>query len=1148
MNEKVKNLLQKLPSPKTVAKVLGSLGFFVALVLAAALYAFPAEKYRPLVLKQVKAALQAQDVSVQKLSWAFSPRDFSFGLQLRGLEVKGGPRVESASIPSLIVKTQPFKILFGKIPARISMTEARIHAASLPAKGAPQKAEAKPSAPPMPGAGLPKWVEYVRVNLDLGFEELQLPSSEGQHLLLKQGKLGGTVAGFPGHFDLLWSSDVDLESTQPLMSAKGPVHAKASGFFQTTDGKIVGLKIAEFAVDTEEVTATALGWFEKPQGVPFSVSSGFQFVLSENLQVKGIEVEGGRVEYDGVRFELSGRYEEGKLQTKWAIGRTEIDGFRLPVKGLRNIPLGGILETSGSLSLTPGGLDRGEWRLALNNVKFNTSNIPTDEGVAKGELDLSFMSEGSIEGGRIFSPRTELQIDGSNAELVFWGGRTKKPIGIPFLVVVKSHIEKDHFQIDELKAVFHTFELIGTGQVDDIVSAATGGTSNFQLQLDTNRLDVSKYAVFLQMFRKPPPLEGFFEFSGGLNGRIDKSAVKFDELDWRLDRLHLSNFRVLIDRESFVQFGITDSNYGMNGPLMASLLFKGRGEGLRLDRGLLMANVDLTDAAIFFENSMRKPAKVPLYLDVFADQSRRSLKVRRGELKVFDSALRFDGLITQGYNNGFLNVRTVQPLNLSRLQAVLPGATALQGLVDVQTKVGFPKSSSLEASFDWKGLTLEGEVSVQKVQGKFPQLTQPVRDGAFKVLFANDAVTVSSLKGQVGGAEVFASGKIGFQKSNVGNLRNLLSGENWDVSGALSLSRYDAKDWAAPEVEAPPPTEKKKKASFPVAEPTAGEKLKALLDDPKWKKNKWNVGLRVGTGSWEKWDFSNLNLHFVSEDGGWRAQPFSVDALGGQVSGSFVLNAEPYRRRKDPPELGLSLKVSSVDMTDAVQHFKPEMAALLGGKFSGRVTLTSQGFEVEDWMRTARGRMSGTVEQGRFDSLPFVQKVVDDLFARPEARDYLMREARKEACVQKEFTADLDAQIAGGGAEVEHSKFRFKTGSTIEMKGRLTKDLAVDFDGNFWAGPQCIGGDVRACLADNTGLAVIPFHLAGPASAPTAKADVSKLAQKVASCVVNRVAKKAQDAILQTPAANDVKSELKKAESRAKDALQGLFNKAKGSE
>lgn len=1148
MNEKVKNLLQKLPSPKSVAKVLGSLVLLVAIVLIAALYAFPAEKYRPLALKQVKAALQADEVTVQKLSWVFSPRDFSFGLELKNLEVKGGPRVESAAIPSLIVKTQPFKILFGKIPARISMSDGRIYAATLPSKDEKSKEEVKSVPTPMPGAGLPKWVEYVRLNLDLGFQELRLPSAEGQHLLLREGKLGGTVAGFPGHFDLMWSSNLDLQSTQPVMSAKGPVHAKASGFFQATQGKVVGLKISEFSVDAEEVTATALGWFEKPQGVPFAIASGLQFEMSENLQVKGIEVEGGRVEYDGVRFELSARYEEGKLKTKWAIGRTEIDDFRLPVTGLRNIPLGGILETSGSLSLTPGGLDRGEWRVALNNVKFNTSNIPTDEGVAKGVLDLSFMSEGSIEGGRIYSPRTELQIDGGNAELIFWGGRAKKPIGIPFLIVVKSHIAKDLFKIDELKAIFHTFEIVGSGQIDDIMSAATGGATDFQLQMDTNRLDVSKYAIFLQMFRKPPPLEGFFEFSGGMNGRIDKSAVDLDQLNWRLDRLHLSNFRILIDRESFVQFGLTDGNYGMNGPFVASLLFKGRGEGMRLDRGLLMANADLTDAAIFFQNSMRKPANVPFYLDVFADQSRRSLKVRRGELKIFDSALRFDGVVTQGYNNGFLNLRTIQPLNLSRLQAVLPGAAAMQGLVEVQTKIGFPKSSPLEASFDWKGLTLEGEVSVQKLQGQFPQFTQPVRDGSFKVLLSNEAVTVPSLKAQLGGAEVFASGKVAFQKSNVGNIRNLLSREGWDVSGALSLSRFDAKDWAAPETETPSVATKTKKPSLPAPVPTAGEKLKALLDDPLWKKNKWNVGLRVGAGSWDEWNFSNLNLHFVSEDNGWKAQPFAVEALGGQISGSFVLNAEPYRRRKDAPELGLSLKVSSVDLSDAVKHFKPEMAALLGGDFSGRVTMTSQGFEPEDWLRTARGRMSGTVAQGHFDSLPYVQKVIDDLFARPEARDYLMREARKESCVQKEFTADLDAQIAGGGAEVERSKFLFKTGSSIEMKGRLTKDLAVDFDGRFWAGPQCIGGDVRACLADNTGLAVIPFHLSGPASAPTAKADVSKLAQKVAACVVERVAKKAQDAILKTPAANDVKSELKKAESRAKDALQGLLNKAKGSE
>ena len=1112
---------------------------------------YPLQNHRGQIENLISRSLGADKVSLKKLEWAYSLLDLSVGVKLVDLQVDGAKQLETASISSASASLQPWKIFFAKIPVKIVLKgkKALVHStfAAPEAKGSPDKESANLGA--AHPVTFPKWFSYLRVQMEADFEEISCdPKDFGftqeSVLLVKNPRLSAVLSGLPGHFELKMSSSLGVDLVKPELSARGPIETHLKGYFQTESGRIVGVRVEDLSLDLGHATITGLGMLEKPSNIPLSFSSELQVILDSAGQTKSIEFPGAKLIYDKIHVDLSGQAEEARhVSFRWAVAKMEVEGLRLPVSNLRNVPLKGVLETSGAMEFGTSGLGSGSWRVAFNNIIFNTSDIPSDSGVTKGSLKVSFMSEGTIDGGQITSPRTEIQIDGTDAEMNLWKGRLQKPIGRTFEGIAKLKIEDDKLSIREFKGSFFTTQFEGSGYLEDLTRYLAGDPVKFSLSLSTNRVDISKYAIFLPMFRRPPPLEGFFEFSGAVEGQVKRDDWDTDRWSWRLDQLNLSNFKVIVDNESIVQFGMGGNDFSFHGPLTASLLMKGRGRGSVVSKGLLMGQIDATDAAIRYRDTI-KPVRTPFFLDISLEQARQSLKIRRGEAKFHEIDLAFDGNLVQGSSKSYIDLRMAHPFKLSRLRSFFqkPEDPEVDGLVTWKGRLGFKSPGTMETNFDWKTLSVEGELAAADLVGRIGSLRGALKGGKFKVLMSPDSLTLENFSGRVGGAQVFASGKIDLNDTDIkgtkGNIAKLLSQENWDVSAAVSVSHLSSDDFAV--VEAP--KKKNEAENIKNAVLPTDQLIKSFLDLSMVKKNQMNLSLRAGSGEWKGFAFKDLNARFLWRNNAFQAQPMSVGVFGGTAQGSLSWDANPYYSRKDVPKISGSFKARDMDLKKTAQYFKPDMAPLVGGKFQGELTLAGQGFGPDEIMGTIHGRMSGHVKEGSFETLQALKGSIDSLISNSAARDYLNRQASREACVQKQFTGDLDLQLEEGGAILfQKTNFAFESGSRVSLHGKLDRDLKADLTGVFAAGPKCISGGARACLAETPGgAALLPFRIQGSASHPKISADVDTLGRRVASCMASGVSHQVEK-VIEEKTGMKPREELKKVEDKALDALKGLI-------
>jgi hypothetical protein len=1127
--------------------ILIGLGVFLGAIFAgvgAWFYLRPLESYRPLILAELKKASGAESVSLGELSWHAGLTDLSLGARVRDVRLERVPGLPLVSLPSVELRIQPIKLLFGKVPvkARVKGGEAVIAKAAEQAVPTPKQALPESAAPSDVAAG------FVRVDLEVDdfaiVVDPALAGSPGEDstLRLSDLKIRSAIVGYPGSFDLDLSGRAEVDLKRRRIVANGPFRVSLEGYSQTEGPKIVGVKISEVSVDLNKMLIGLGGVVEKTDSMECRFDAKAQAILDTTGAPKQFKLDGGVLSLGSVKVDVSGDYgvaaEEASV--RWALPRTEVKDFRFPLAVWRHVPVSGIVESAGVGVMQKGSPRAGNWRVALTQFRIDTAAFKEVlDPSSKGVVSFSFVSEGTLDQGRISSPRTEFQLEGGEAQIEYGRGRFVKPAGHVLSALVKASVQGDRLELEDLSANLHTFQLHGRGFMDGLSGWLQGGKSKVKLNAATNRVDLSGWSGYTAALHKPLLIEGLVEAAGSLDGEIGGDTGT-SGLNWRIDRLNLSNVRATLDEDTPVQLGLAKEDWTVSGPLSLSFLLQGRGTGSVVDRASLATRFDLSRLAFKYKDEFRKADGVPLLLDISSQASKNQLKIQKGSLRFHELDLAFQGQILQGSRKSFVDLSMARPIRLSDWKAFFLKAPKipLEGTVQWKGRVGFAGARTFEAKLDLTQLAVEGELQLNDIGGRVSGYRNPLRKGQGKMLLQAEGIVVPSLSFEMGKAKANISGRVAPKGSrNSATLARYLTAKGWEGELQLALSRLNEEDFAPDQIAAKGAAAKAVAPSVP-AGPTMGERVRELLAIPALKQSNLKLSLRVPEGRVSDIAFADLNARTLWKEGLFNLQPFGLKVFGGRVNGSVVFDATHFYNRKEAPQVSVSVKTENVDLGEALKIYKPELAQTSGGRVSGDLTLSMQGFETEEWIKTAKGRLVGRIDQGRFDTMMALRDSLDSFALRSEAKAFLLKEYQKEQCLQKNFDGGVDVQIDRGRLVMEKGELKFATGSEVRLKGVIEADLKTQLTGDFLASPACLGGDVRGCLAGPDGRAVIPFRIGGTALEPKPDVDTGALAKKAVACATTKVRAQAE---------SEVRKRLEEAKDaagdKAKEKLKNLFKR-----
>jgi hypothetical protein len=1160
MSPKVRALLDKgalvLSRLLVMLRALGMLRYVLALAIIAAfagvagLITFfnvrPIDVYRPLLVEKIRNSTKAEAVQIGQLNWTFHPLRAAMGIRAAAVEFRGVANVASAKFDSLEFRFQPLHFLVGRLPFVFRGEKAKVIMRASPVDGTDAPVSPDGEAPVKVPAPFNALLKRVLFDLRVSETSITVPPEllgfkpSQSSLSLSGADLHFSLKGLPGSFLLEASALLDADLDNGRFVGQGPFSIHAHGAIEGNDRPLV--RAEAFEVDLSQLNLAALGIIEKTSQTRLRAQLPFQVDFhSPSLAFKSAELLESSLTYDEIKMDLGAFYNKASTAgVKWNLPRTEVKAMKLPIKLVREHPLAGIIESSGSFQFPRLGKFGGQWRFMLNNFRANPATlVGLVEKTSKGTVTMSFVSEGSAQAGVYSSPRTEFQLNASEAELDFPGGRFRKPFGDRFEILVKAQIREDKLDLNRFKVDFHTFSMEGTASLEGF-SAIREKPGVLHAQFHSNRVDLAQWPSYFPDFSKGP-LKGFAQILAAVDGPLDLSSDKpFDALSWRVDSLSFNNLRGVFDSNAAKQLGM-DRAYKLDGPFMADFLFSGRGLGPRVDTAKLVASVDLSKLAFAAGDSFKKDAGIPFTVNLAAQQTRTEFSVQRGSFHFHTLDLGFAGNVLQGSRRSHIQVTMAQPVELGDWKQffMMAPQMPLQGKIKWNGKLSYTGAAELGSPFDLRKLALDGTVDLSDMSGKFPGFKHPVRNGRGQIALGADGITIPDLALSLGGAELNLSGRAArraSKKSGGADLALLKNPKDLDISAQLTMSRYDPEDFAPAPVKDKRPLNVTEEAGPPVE-----ERVRALLGNKLLRENKFKLGLVVKEGTFADIKFAQLNARTSWDSGKFRMEPLSVKVLGGKVQGAAHVDANPFYQSGSEPLVSASVDAEGLDINALAAALKPDLAKLVGGNLFGKLIITSGGFNPEGWIKESRGRLTGQIRQGRFDTLLALKGPIDKLSTSSAARDYLTRQAGTESCLQKNFEAQVDVQIEKGRVDVERGSAVFATGSSVEVKGNLDSELNVALAGDFIAGERCVGGDVRACLAGSDGKARLPFKITGSAKDPSVGMDYQEFGRKIASCAARQVARKAEDA---------VKKEFKKALDQpgssdlgksARDRLKKIF-------
>jgi hypothetical protein len=323
--------------------------------------------------------------------------------------------------------------------------------------------------------------------------------------------------------------------------------------------------------------------------------------------------------------------------------------------------------------------------------------------------------------------------------------------------------------------------------------------------------------------------------------------------------------------------------------------------------------------------------------------------------------------------------------------------TPLNGQVQWSGKLSFPAEKSIsQTRFDWRKLRLDGKLDVKNAQASIGKDENPVSNLNAQVLFAPQAITIPKASLNWGTSKVVLSGSLENLNSKRNNtLWHWINNKAWNLESQIQIDHFQENPQAG------------KSKSTELSEKAIKEKLNSEF----LKQSQMRVALNVGSGEFSKIPFSNFKGIAQWKSGILRFDPMSVTTLEGQVTGSVVYNLNDFYNRAAEGELSASLKPKELSIGKLLQYQKPSFEKILQGRLNGEMTLSSKGFGAKDILANSKGRITGQLKNGFFDSLSVLQSSLEEASKDEKFSRFLAQKAGKSQCLEKNFEAEVDAQI-----------------------------------------------------------------------------------------------------------------------------------------
>jgi hypothetical protein len=1083
---------------------------------------------RAWILANLNEILPAEEISLGSISWSFSAKDVSLGLQLKDLNFVRAHTFEKVKFPDVRIFVNFWKAFFSSDPIRIvaRAPEILVRETIEPSKPVEKSAWAE--------THLAKWPAFVtrvlRKNSGVKFEiengtltMIDRIGADGKKEIfhLRDLRVQSRFGGFPGSVDVSIRSELQIENESEKLVVLGPWRGKIQGYSSGSPTSIFSLKLTDVNFDFSDINFAALNIFEK------SLKNPLQIQFRGNLQFKdtiflspldSLELLDGKFIYNPlvITFELKKASESPEYHLDWNLPKAARSGIYLPLKGMRSVAAEGVLDSTGDviIDMRPGS-SSGRWRVGINNLKVDMKEFGREFAIenAGGSFLVSNIFEGEYKNGVLYSPKSEIHIDGAASRFALAGGEFSKPFGDTMTASARILIEKDTVHFKDLKLQMNTLDMDAHGTwanywADENSPLAPKLTMSFK----TNTVNLSDWSSYLQSFRSVP-LQGFVEAAGGFTVETRKEKMNLENLEWRFDRLNLTNLRGSLDDLAFSRSKLFNNQRQIiSGPFSANLVFVGRGKSWIADRAKIMGHLDLREAVISFSDSFRKPVGIPADINLSIEQLRNRAEVRSARIAFNDLELDLQGSLVRGAPNSRVQVVTKKPMNFANWAKFYTsngeGATRIEnGKAQWNGSLLLPAKVGMEEDFDWREIAIRGALELKDLEIAGKQLATPVLIADAKINFDENLLSIPNISflhsGKKGSLALELRPR-GTQKMSLGEF---FKNESWDARGALDIDVVDL-----PKTFGPSDTEQIKfpnLLSLPVVIPV------------EWFKNSYvqksHLDLRLSIADLRTWN-SPLKA-FVSElDWNGRTlklQRFSTQVFGGTVSGSFLSDFSPMFDREDLPQHSATLELRRVDWGELEKNFLGQKSLLFNsGLFGGQLTFTADGLAELEWQKSFRARLEGDIANAKSSLSASVGKSLEKVFLVSEIRDYAIKDFTHASCGSSMTQAKIDAQLSSSELRYDVLKLWTHNGNRMELSGVSGAEGGMNLSGKFTGSTQCYRGDLRSCMKSLKGFDGLNLRARGNSSSPELTFYNLPKISDIRSCVTALVSSRVQQQIL----------------------------------
>ncbi len=1128
LREKFRDAVQKVlektgPVARRVVPVASFFGkksvFFLGLPVMLASFVglgifliYPAYELKPWLVRKIVQELKAEKVSVGELKWDHSFLFFSLGVQAEDVRIDGASWIEQAQADSMRISIRPLELLRSGSPFNISIEGMEAKLSPRNPNQFNEEIEKQIEVPQEHS----KMVEVLKnvlsdlegYKLKVNNSELSMPLYPRKEILTLKNISMDASTGISLKQDIRMNAFVDLNSVDGKWGVAGPIYLDAESVLVRENGVPKAIEFNRFDLDLSKASFSALGVVERIGGSQLRVAATPRITIEnqgEGVGVEAVEMSSAVLRYDDLKVGFNLLYlPQKEWDLEWIIGRSEVTDLRLPIVGLRRSPGKGIITSHGRIILRDS-YERSEakWHLILNNFRMEAESIASmfgDSRSVRGELKISAITEGSLRAGLLETARTELQVDADKVQIEFPNGHFVKPEGSPlgFLLRVKKFGRE--LDIEDITFNLHTLKANLRGKIDrPFVYLFDDLPGEYDIDFRTNNVDLSEWSGFFPSFRKVP-LQGFVEIVTSFKGALDPNKTSLlDDMRWSVDKFHLSNVKGSIDSELGSRLNLAGYQDEVAGPFALTLYFTGRGMASKVRRARLLAQADFTEATVWVDKYIRKPADVPLQLQLSLDQSQNRVDFEKGYFSFADMKMNFSGKMIQGSSGSRMNVSLEEEVDLEKWREFLIDESLSKSLTGkwwLNGAFSLDSGLNMEKDIDWKTLIFEGQVKMSDLSWDSQFLRQRVNGMDGRVDLLRDSLQVKEFSFREGDKIYSLDGSLqpkfeNNKKKKVVYLHEWLQTEDWDARGSITVPSFDVATMLSP-------GNTKGEFGFP----------KSWYKSSFLRNSSFDLNLIVDNLFWsEKPLGSKFFAKAKLDDGRFRLEPMSIRRNGGLLKGEYTLDFNPVWNRSASP-----LQSANISFSDLPAEELQVPIGLEGSRLSGSISGTSEGHFLSDWKESLKAKIRFSANSPKSLWVSRLAPIVDEFFAHPKSRDYLLSDGKKAACQMIPKKVLFEGTYKDGSLDVERMRHELQSGGRLDLAAKFNRGPNGIYSGSGKAAyvfpPLCLSARAQSCMVSVNKQGYVPLGFrANPISQLGYEYELGQLAAGFGACMEAKIAK-----------------------------------------